>query len=70
MELSRTPPTLSELLSGFGDTLVGVDRTLKELLQGLIFSAGVQARMDGIMFQRETYVNSIFKSIKDYLNSL
>ncbi|KAK9996329.1 hypothetical protein SO802_021015 [Lithocarpus litseifolius] len=72
VELSRTSPTISELLSGFGDTLVGVDRTLKELLQGLIFSDGVQARMDGIMFQRRkhSYVNSIFKSIKDYLNSL
>ena len=62
MELSRTPPTLSELLSGFGDTLVGVDRTLKELLQGLIFSAGVQARMDGIMFQRKKHTSIPFLS--------
>nr|POF12139.1 serine protease sppa, chloroplastic [Quercus suber] len=51
VELSKPSPTLSELLSGLGNTLVGVDRTLKELLQGLIFSDGVQARMNGIMFQ-------------------
>jgi protease-4 len=72
VELSRPSPTLPELLSGIGNTLVGVDRTLKELLQELTFADGVQARMDGIMFQRlegYAYANPIFTLIKDYLSS-
>ncbi|GMY15432.1 serine protease SPPA, chloroplastic [Fagus crenata] len=72
VELSRPSPSLPELLSGIGNTLVGVDRTLKELLQELTFADGVQARMDGIMFQRlegYAYANPIFTLIKDYLSS-
>lgn len=73
VELSRPSPSLPEILSGIGSTLVGVDRTLKELLQGLTFSDGVQARMDGIMFERlegYPYANPILTLIKDYLSSL
>lgn len=73
MELSRPSPTLPEILSGIGNTLVGVDATIKELLQDLTFSDGVQARMDGIMFQRleGAYLsNPFFALIKDYLSSL
>lgn len=73
MELSRPSPTLPELLSGVGSTIVGVDRTLRELLQDLTLSEGVQARMEGIMLQRMegfSYGNPIFSFIKDYLTSL
>ncbi|KAK4567892.1 hypothetical protein RGQ29_003602 [Quercus rubra] len=57
VELSRPSPTLPEVLSGIGNTLVG----------------GIQARMDGIMFQRlegYSYANPIFALIKDYMSSL
>ncbi|GMI72204.1 signal peptide peptidase [Hibiscus trionum] len=73
VELSRPSPTLPEVLSGIGSSIVGVDRTLKELLQDLTFSEGVQARMDGIMFQRlEGFPNAapLLSLIKDYLSSL
>lgn len=73
VELSRSSPSLPEILSGIGNTLVGVDTTLKELLRELSISDGVQARMDGIMFQRlegYSYANPIFTLIKDYLSSL
>ncbi|KAF7806300.1 serine protease SPPA, chloroplastic-like [Senna tora] len=73
VELSRPNPSLPEILSGLGSTLVGVDRTLKDLLQGLTFSEGVQARMDGIMFENlegYPYANPILTLIKDYLSSL
>lgn len=73
VELSRSSPSLPEILSGIGNTLVGVDITLKELLRELSISEGVQARMDGIMFQRlegYSYANPIFTLIKDYLSSL
>ncbi|XP_022135407.1 serine protease SPPA, chloroplastic [Momordica charantia] len=73
VELSRPSPTLPELLSGVGSTIVGVDRTLRELLQDLTLSEGVQARMEGIMLQRMegfSYGNPIFSFIKDYLTSL
>ncbi|TXG61168.1 hypothetical protein EZV62_012531 [Acer yangbiense] len=45
-----------------GNSIARVDRTLKELLQDLTFSNGVQARMDGILFQRPegvSYANPI-----------
>ncbi|KAK7304214.1 hypothetical protein RJT34_15337 [Clitoria ternatea] len=73
VEISRPSPSLPEILSGIGNSLVGADRTLKELLQGLKFSDGVQARMDGIMFQTlegHPLANPILSIIKDYLSSL
>jgi len=73
VELSRPSPSLPEILSGLGNSLVGVDRTLNELLQDLTFSHGVQARMYGIMFEKlEGYPNAnpILALIKDYLSSL
>ncbi|KAL5544846.1 hypothetical protein UlMin_008630 [Ulmus minor] len=73
VELSRPSPTLPEILSGIGSTVVGVDATIKGLMQDLTFSDGVQARMDGIMFQRlegDSNENPILALIKDYLSSL
>ncbi|KAL2338251.1 hypothetical protein Fmac_012697 [Flemingia macrophylla] len=73
VELSRPSPSLPEILSGIGNSLVGVDTTLKELLQDLTFSHEVQARMDGIMFEKlEGYphANPILALIRDYLGSL
>ncbi|CBI15368.3 unnamed protein product, partial [Vitis vinifera] len=73
VELSRPSPTVSEILTGIGSSIVGVERTLKELLQDLTFSNGVQARMDGILFQKleeASDSNPIFTLVKDYLSSL
>ncbi|KAB2633654.1 serine protease SPPA [Pyrus ussuriensis x Pyrus communis] len=73
VELARPSPTLPEILSGIGASLVGVDRTMKEVLQELTFSDGVQARMEGIMFQRlegASQANPIFSLFKDYFGSL
>ncbi|XP_011014570.1 PREDICTED: serine protease SPPA, chloroplastic [Populus euphratica] len=73
VELSRPSPTLPEILSGIGSSVVGAERTLKELLQDSAFSNGVQARMDGILFQgleEASYDNPILTLIKDYLGSL
>ncbi|KAB1212797.1 Serine protease SPPA, chloroplastic [Morella rubra] len=73
VELSRPSTTPLQILSGIGSTLVGVEGTLKQLLEELTFSEGVQARMDGIMFQRlegNSSANPIFALIKDYLSSL
>lgn len=73
VELSRPWSTLPELLSGIGSSIVGVDQTLRELLQGLALADGVQARMDGIMFQgsdNASYGNASMTLIKDYLSSI
>jgi len=73
VEISRPSPSLPEILLGVGSSLVGADRMVKELLQGVTFSDGVQARMDGIMFQTlEEYPfgNPILSIIKSYLSSL
>ncbi|CAK8563285.1 unnamed protein product [Lathyrus sativus] len=73
VELSRPSPSLPEILSGLGNSLVGADETLKELLHDLTVSDGVQARMDGIMFQKlEGYPapNPILALMKDYLGSM
>lgn len=71
--MSQPSPTLPELVSGIGTTLLGLDQTMKGLLQELTISEGVQARMDGIIFERfegASYTNPIFTLIKDYLGSL
>lgn len=73
VELSRPSSTLPELLSGIGSSIVGVDQTLRELLQGLASADGVQARMDGIMFQgseNTSHGNAFMSLIKDYLSSI
>lgn len=73
VEISRSSPSLPEILLGARSSLTGVESTLKELLQGLTFSDGVQARMDGIIFRSlEGYPNDnpILSIIKDYLSSL
>ncbi|XP_057420423.1 serine protease SPPA, chloroplastic-like [Lotus japonicus] len=71
VELSRPSPSLPEILSGLGNSIIGVDRTLNELVQDFTFSDGVQARMDGIVFQKlegYPYSNPILTLIKDYLS--
>lgn len=73
VEISSSSPSLPEILFGARSSLTGVESTLKELLQGLTFSDGVQARMDGISFRSlEGYPNDnpILSIIKDYLSSL
>ncbi|KAJ4960836.1 hypothetical protein NE237_020746 [Protea cynaroides] len=69
LELSRPSPTLPEIFGGIGNSILGVDTTVKELLQELTSSDGIQARMDGIMFERleeTSFANPIFALIKDY----
>ncbi|KAI3686590.1 hypothetical protein L1987_80270 [Smallanthus sonchifolius] len=73
VELSKSSPSLPELLSGIGSSVIGIDMTLKQLMDSLTSSDGVQARMDGIMFQRSegsSFANPIFNLLKDYLSSL
>lgn len=73
VELSRPSPSLPEILSGLGNSLVGADETIKELLHDSTISDGVQARMDGIMLQKlEGYPspNPILALMKDYLGSM
>ncbi|XP_077221850.1 serine protease SPPA, chloroplastic-like [Tasmannia lanceolata] len=73
VEVSKTSASLPEIISGIGNSLFGVESTVKELLQDLTSSDRVQARMDGIMFERlegVSYSNPIFQLIKDCLSSL
>ncbi|GMH01053.1 hypothetical protein Nepgr_002892 [Nepenthes gracilis] len=73
VELSRPSPTLPEILGGIGNSIIEVDAKLKELVQELAFSQGIQARMDGILFERleeASYVNPISTLLRDYLGSL
>ncbi|CAN4088310.1 unnamed protein product [Withania somnifera] len=72
VELSRPSASLPEFLSGIGSSLAGADRTLKELLNDVASSDGIQARMDGVMFEKlggATYTNPLFMLIKDCLSS-
>ncbi|KAK9669058.1 hypothetical protein RND81_13G106300 [Saponaria officinalis] len=73
VELAKPSPSLPELLSGIGSTLVGVDITLKNLLQDMTSSEGVQARMDGIIFEKmeeASYGSPLISILRDYLGSL
>ncbi|KAM7280236.1 hypothetical protein ACFE04_007370 [Oxalis oulophora] len=72
VEVTKPSASLAQVLSGIGASVASVDRTLKEVVQELAFSEGVQARMDGIMFQRLddfSYGNPIISLIKDCLSS-
>ena len=73
VELVKPSPSLPEILTGIGNSLVGADRILKQLLDELAVSDGIQARMDGIMFQKlegADYSSPILTMVKDYLGSL
>lgn len=73
IELTRPSPSLPEILTGIGNTLVGADRMLKQLIDDLSLSDGIQLRMDGIMFEKldgSASSNPILTMIKDYLSSL
>lgn len=72
VELSRPSASVTEVLSGIGGSLAGADRTLKELLTEVASSDGIQARMDGVMFEKlggAAYTNPLFMLIKDCLSS-
>jgi protease-4 len=71
VEISKASPTLPELLSGIGGSLLGVDRVLKGVLQDVTSLNGVQARMDGILFERlenASGENQLFVLIKEIVN--
>jgi len=71
VEVSKPSPTLPEILSGIGGSLLGVDRAVKGVLQDMSSLSGVQARMDGILFENlgdMSGENRLFLLIKDILN--
>jgi protease IV len=71
VEVSKPSPTLPEILSGIGGSLLGVDRAVKGVLQDMSSLSGVQARMDGILFENlgdMSGENQLFLLIKDILN--
>ncbi|KAG6501005.1 hypothetical protein ZIOFF_040870 [Zingiber officinale] len=73
VEVLKPSPTLPEIITGIGNTLLGLDKTVKEALLGLNYLNGVQARIDGILFESVSHAsddNPIFMIIKDCLNSL
>ncbi|CAA2994836.1 serine protease SPPA, chloroplastic [Olea europaea subsp. europaea] len=72
VELSRHSSSLFGLLSGLGNSIVEADTAVKELLEVMASSSGIQARMDGIVFEKlegASYAGVVFKLIKDYLRS-
>ncbi|GJN22137.1 hypothetical protein PR202_gb09675 [Eleusine coracana subsp. coracana] len=71
VEILKPSPTLPEILSGIGGSLLGVDRAMKGVLQDVILQSGVQARMDGIIFESLGDMsggNQLFVLIKDLIN--
>ncbi|CAL9167069.1 unnamed protein product [Musa hybrid cultivar] len=72
VEVSKRSPSLPELLSGFGNSLLGLDKTVKEALQELKCLNAVQARTEGILFESVGNAfddNPIIAIIMDCLNS-
>lgn len=72
IEISKPSLSVPELLSGIGSSVLGLDGTAKDMLRSLTSSGGIQARMEGILFEREgaSEINLIVALIKDYLSSL
>jgi protease IV len=71
VEISKPSPTLPDILSGIGGSLLGVDRAMKGMLQDVTSQSGVQARMDGIIFESFGDIsggNQLFLLIKDLIN--
>lgn len=70
VEISKASPTLPEILSGIGGSLLGVDRVVKGVLHDVTLN-GVQARMDGILFERLENMpgeNQLFLLVKEITN--
>uniref|UniRef100_A0A1D1Z4I2 Protease 4 n=1 Tax=Anthurium amnicola TaxID=1678845 RepID=A0A1D1Z4I2_9ARAE len=72
IEMSKPSLSLPEILIGLGETLFGLEETVKEVLHELT-SSGVQARVDGILFERMGHSSlgtPVLGLIKDCLSSL
>ncbi|GAB2209617.1 hypothetical protein Droror1_Dr00026835 [Drosera rotundifolia] len=72
VELSKSSLSIPQILTNLGTLIVGADTAAKELLEQLTASKGVQARMDGIIFERSNnspLSSSILRLLKDYLSS-
>ncbi|KAK4426910.1 Serine protease SPPA, chloroplastic [Sesamum alatum] len=73
VELSRTSSSPLEILRDMGNTFVEADEAVKDLMHEMTSSEAIQARMDGILFEKlegATYANSAMALVKDYLRSL
>ncbi|KAK1268512.1 hypothetical protein QJS04_geneDACA006755 [Acorus gramineus] len=70
VEVFRPSPTLLDVLTGMGNSVFGFESKMNEVLHELTSFNGVQARMDGIIFERlggASMGNPILSLIKDYL---
>ncbi|KAL3824791.1 hypothetical protein ACJIZ3_020820 [Penstemon smallii] len=73
VELPDTSSSPLGILSNLANTVVEVDDTFKELLHEMASSDEIQARMDGILFEKlegASYANSGLTLMKEYLRSL
>ncbi|KAL7114772.1 hypothetical protein ACP275_04G142200 [Erythranthe tilingii] len=73
VEVSRSSTYPLEILMNMGNSVVEADEAVKELIHEMGSSNVVQARMEGILFEKmdgSPYANSIFTFIKHYLRSL
>ncbi|KAL1553956.1 serine protease SPPA, chloroplastic-like isoform X1 [Salvia divinorum] len=73
VELSRPSTSLPELLGGLGGSIAEADKAIRELLEVMSSSSGIQARMDGMMMEQldggaGSYANIIFTAINNYLS--
>lgn len=73
VELSRSSASPLEILREMGNTFVEADEAVKDLMHEMASSNAIQARMDGILFEKlegDPYANPILTLIKDYVRSL
>ncbi|KAI3688832.1 hypothetical protein L2E82_46697 [Cichorium intybus] len=69
VEVSKQSLSLPQILFRMLSSTIGLDTTLNQLYDGSTLSDGVQARMDGIMFQGSegsSLADPIFNLLKDY----
>ncbi|KAJ4763900.1 hypothetical protein LUZ62_074275 [Rhynchospora pubera] len=73
VELSKPNPSLQDVLTGIGSSLIGIDKAAKQVLSDVSAISGVQARMDNILFEglgEATDEEQILTLIKNFLSSL
>ncbi|KAL7153025.1 hypothetical protein ABFS83_04G137200 [Erythranthe nasuta] len=72
VEISRPSTSLFDILGGFGSSVAEADKAIKELMQLVSSSDGIQARVDGIVLEQldgASYANIIFTLLKDCISS-
>ncbi|KAJ3694775.1 hypothetical protein LUZ60_000152 [Juncus effusus] len=73
VEISKPSPSLPDLITSIGSSLIGLERVTKNILSDTSAISGVQAKLDGSLFEglgNPMSENQILTLIKDFMRSI